>query len=54
MRSSSSSRAVSVEVGTALYEGYGVFNKINRGIEQYMKRKKFRKLQEMVGLGHRF
>jgi dihydroorotate dehydrogenase (NAD+) catalytic subunit len=46
--------AVSVEVGTALYEGYGVFNKINRGIEQYMQRKKYRKVQEMVGLGHRF
>ena len=46
--------AVSVEVGTALHEGYGVFNKINRGIEQYMKRKKYRKVQEMVGLGHRF
>ncbi|MDA4113896.1 MAG: dihydroorotate dehydrogenase [Thaumarchaeota archaeon] len=46
--------AISIEVGTALYEGYGVFNKINRGIEQYMKRKKYRKVQEMVGLGHRF
>ncbi len=46
--------AAAVEVGTALYEGYGVFNKINRGIEQYMKRKKYRKVQEMVGLGHRF
>jgi dihydroorotate dehydrogenase (NAD+) catalytic subunit len=46
--------ATSVELGTALYEGYGVFNKINRGVEQYMKRKKYRKVQEMVGLGHRF
>ncbi|MGD0637354.1 MAG: dihydroorotate dehydrogenase [Nitrososphaerales archaeon] len=46
--------AAAVEVGTALYEGYGVFNKINRGIEQYMKRKKYRRVQEMVGLGHSF
>jgi dihydroorotate dehydrogenase len=41
-------------MGTALYGGYGIFQDVNRGIEQYMKRKKFRKVQEMVGLGHRF
>ncbi len=46
--------ACSVELGTALYEGYGVFQKINRGIERYMKRKRHRKVQEMVGLGHKF
>ncbi|MGA2198993.1 MAG: dihydroorotate dehydrogenase [Nitrososphaerales archaeon] len=46
--------ACSVELGTALYEGYGVFQKINRGIERYMKRKRYRKVQEMVGLGHKF
>jgi dihydroorotate dehydrogenase (NAD+) catalytic subunit len=46
--------ASAVEVGTALYEGYGVFNKINRGIEEYMKRKKHRRVQDMVGLGHKF
>jgi len=46
--------ASAVEMGTALYGGYGIFQDVNRGIEQYMKRKKFRKVQEMVGLGHRF
>lgn len=46
--------ASSVEMGTALYEGYGVFEKVNRGIERYMKRKRYRKIEEMVGLGHRF
>ena len=46
--------ASAVEVGTALYTGYGLFQEINRGIEQYMRRKKFRRVQEIVGLGHRF
>jgi dihydroorotate dehydrogenase (NAD+) catalytic subunit len=45
--------ASAVEIGTAMYNGYGLFDRINRGIEQYMRRKKFRKIQEMVGLGHR-
>jgi len=46
--------ASAVEVGTALYNGYGVFNEINRGIREYMTRKKVKRLQEMVGLGHKF
>lgn len=46
--------AAGVEVGTALYDGYGVFGEINKGISEYMKRKKFRSVKEMVGLGHRF
>ena len=46
--------ASAVELGTALYEGYGVFGSINQGIDRYMKRKKYRRLQEMVGVGHRF
>ncbi len=44
--------AGAVEIGTALYQGYGVFEEINRGVLQYMRRKKFRRIQEMVGLGH--
>ncbi|MDA4122157.1 MAG: dihydroorotate dehydrogenase [Thaumarchaeota archaeon] len=44
--------ASAVEMGTALYQGYGVFQDVNRGIVAYMRRKKFRKVQEMVGLGH--
>ncbi|MDG6926049.1 MAG: dihydroorotate dehydrogenase [Nitrososphaerota archaeon] len=46
--------ASSVEVGTALYNGYGVFSDINQGITNYMVRKRFKKVQEMVGLGHKF
>ena len=46
--------AGAVEIGTALYQGYGVFQEINRGVESYMKRKKFKTVQEMVGLGHKF
>jgi dihydroorotate dehydrogenase (NAD+) catalytic subunit len=46
--------AGAVEIGTALYQGYGVFQEINRGVESYMKRKKLKTVQEMVGLGHKF
>jgi dihydroorotate dehydrogenase (NAD+) catalytic subunit len=46
--------AVSVEIGTALYNGYGVFNDVNHGIADYMARKRFKRVQEMVGLGHKF
>jgi dihydroorotate dehydrogenase (NAD+) catalytic subunit len=44
--------AGAVELGTALYQGYGVFGDINWGLLQYMRRKKFKRVQEMVGLGH--
>jgi len=44
--------ARAVELGTSLYQGYGIFDEINRGVLQYMRRKKFRRVQEMVGLGH--
>lgn len=44
--------ASAVEIGTALYRGYGVFDEVNRGIREYMSRKRFKKVQEMVGLGH--
>lgn len=46
--------ASAVEVGTALYRGYGVFAEVNRGIASYMARKKFKRVQEIVGLGHKF
>ena len=46
--------ARAVEVGTAMYGGYGVFREITRGVERYMKRKKYRRVEEMVGLGHSF
>ena len=46
--------ASTVEVGTALYGGYGVFDNINRGIRDYMTRKRLKKVQEFVVLRHRF
>jgi dihydroorotate dehydrogenase (NAD+) catalytic subunit len=46
--------ASAIEIGTALYQGYGVFDDINRGIASYMTRKKYKKIEEIVGLGHRF
>jgi dihydroorotate dehydrogenase (NAD+) catalytic subunit len=46
--------AAAVEMGTALYQGYGVFQEVNRGIQNYMARKKFKRVQEIVGLGHKF
>lgn len=46
--------ASAVEVGTALYRGYGVFDEINRGIREYLTRKNCRSVKELVGLGHKF
>jgi dihydroorotate dehydrogenase (NAD+) catalytic subunit len=46
--------ASAVQLGTSLYAGYEVFPQISRGIEAYMRRKKFKRLEEMIGLGHRF
>jgi dihydroorotate dehydrogenase (NAD+) catalytic subunit len=46
--------ASAIQVGTAMYEGYGILGKITTGLQVYMKRKRFRRLEEMVGLGHKF
>jgi len=43
--------ARAVQIGTALmYEGLGVFTKVNDEIATFMKRKSFKKLDEIVGL----
>jgi len=46
--------ASAVQVGTAMYAGYGVLREITRGLDEYMKRKKFRRLEDIIGLGHKF
>jgi dihydroorotate dehydrogenase (NAD+) catalytic subunit len=46
--------ASAVQIGTALYDGYGVFPRIVRGIEEYLRRKRFRRLEDVIGLGHKF
>lgn len=46
--------ASAVQIGTAIAEkGTTVFQTINRGIEMYLKKKKFRSVNEIVGLSHR-
>jgi len=46
--------ASAVQIGTAIAEkGTTVFQTINRGIETYLKKKKFRSVNEIVGLSHR-
>jgi dihydroorotate dehydrogenase (NAD+) catalytic subunit len=46
--------ASAVQVGTAIaLNGSGVFQTINRGVEAYLKKKKFRSVTEIVGLSHR-
>lgn len=45
--------ASAIEVGTALYGGYAIFDGINAGIREYMARKRYSRVQEMVGLGHK-
>jgi dihydroorotate dehydrogenase (NAD+) catalytic subunit len=43
--------ASAVQVGSAVGDGWiGVFAEINDGIANYMKRKGFSKISEMVGL----
>jgi dihydroorotate dehydrogenase (NAD+) catalytic subunit len=46
--------ANAVQVGTAIaFEGLDVFQKINQGIEAYLKKKQFGSVNEIVGLSHR-
>ncbi|MBI3116627.1 MAG: dihydroorotate dehydrogenase [Thaumarchaeota archaeon] len=46
--------ASAVQIGTGLYEGYGIFQRVTRGLKEYMKRKKVRSVGDLVGLSHRF
>ena len=46
--------ARAVQIGTAIMdEGVGVFDKINHGLEEFMKIKGYSSIDEMVGLAHR-
>ncbi len=46
--------ASAVQIGTAIAtEGLGVFKAVTRGIDDYLKRKGFRSVKEIVGLSHR-
>jgi len=47
--------ASAVQVGSAIGDGWiDVFSQINDGIANYMKKKNYSKISEMVGLGRRF
>ena len=46
--------ASAVQLGSAIGDNWiGIFEKINKGIIQYMERKNYSTIQEMVGLGKR-
>ena len=46
--------ASTVEIGTGvMYEGFEVYDKINEGIEKYLKENGFDSVKEVVGLAHR-
>lgn len=46
--------ASAVQIGTGLYEGYGIFRRVTRGLTEYMMRKKVKGVGDLVGLSHRF
>jgi len=47
--------ASAVQIGTAIaYRELGVFRAITEGIEAYLKRKNYRRVEEIVGLSHRY
>lgn len=45
--------ASAVQIGTAIADNIEVFKLINKGIEKYLRNKKFGNLKEIVGLAHR-
>ena len=45
--------ASAVQVGTATVKKFAIFNDINIGILEYLERKGYRELEDVVGLAHR-
>jgi len=46
--------ASAIQIGSAIaYEGLSIFKKIVNGIEDYLVRKKFRSVREIIGLAHK-
>jgi dihydroorotate dehydrogenase (NAD+) catalytic subunit len=46
--------ASAVQIGTAIaFKNSNVFKTVNRGVDAYLKKKKFRSVNEIVGLSHR-
>ncbi len=47
--------ASAVQIGTAVaFKGVGVFSSVAKGIQDYIERKGFKNVKELVGLAHKF
>ena len=47
--------ASAVQIGTAVaFKGVGVFSSVAKGIQDYLERKGFKNVKELVGLAHKF
>jgi len=44
--------ASAVQIGTALYQGYGIISKINQGLTKYLKENEYNSISEITGLAH--
>jgi dihydroorotate dehydrogenase len=44
-----------VQLGSVIrYHGINSFKKINKGIFEYLERKNYRNVQELIGIAHRY
>ncbi|MBY8978998.1 MAG: dihydroorotate dehydrogenase [Candidatus Lokiarchaeota archaeon] len=46
--------ASAVQIGTALYQGYGIISKINQGLKKYLKENDYNSISEIKGLAHNY
>ena len=46
--------ASAVQIGTALYQGYGIISEINQGLKKYLKENEYNSISEIKGLAHNF
>lgn len=44
--------AVAVQVGSAVYDRVDIFSEIGAGIEDFLKRKGYSDIKEIIGLAH--
>jgi len=47
--------ASAVQIGTAVaFKGVGIFSSVTKGIQDYLERKGFKNVKELVGIAHKF
>ena len=46
--------ASAVQIGTALYQGYGIISEINQGLKKYLKENEYNSISEIKGLAHNY